>query len=85
VLDTALYLVDFPGFDALHEQVVLGQPESAFAGLSPSTFEVLPRDDADLVSTLGSPPGDGVVVRSRRFDGSAAPFSVRIVQLGAGT
>jgi hypothetical protein len=85
VLDAALYLVDFPGFDAVQEQVVLGQPDSAFAATSPSTFEVIPRDDVDLISTLGSPPGDGVVVRSRRFDGSAAPFSVRIVQLGAAT
>jgi hypothetical protein len=83
VLDAALYLVDFPGFDALHEQVVLGQPESEFAAASPSTFEVIPRDDADLTAMLGSPSGDGVVVRSRRADGSPAPFSVRIVQLGA--
>lgn len=85
VLDSALYLVDFPGFDASHEQVVLGQPESALAATSPSTFEVIPRDDADLIALLGGPPGDGVVVRSRRFDGSAAPFSVRIAQLGAAT
>jgi hypothetical protein len=85
VLDAALYLVDFPGFDGSQEQIVLGQPESGFAAASPSTLEVIPRDDADLISALGSPPGDGVVVRSRRFDGSAAPFSVRIVQLGAGT
>jgi hypothetical protein len=85
VLDSALYLVDFPGFDASHEQVVLGQPESALAAASPSTFEVIPRDDADLITLLGSPPGDGVVVRSRRFDGTAAPFAVRIVQLGAAT
>jgi hypothetical protein len=83
VLDSALYLVDFPGFDASRERIVLGQPETAFAAASPSTLEVIPSDDADLISMLGSPPGDGVVVRSRRLDGSAAPFSVRIVQLGA--
>jgi hypothetical protein len=83
VLDSALYLVDFPGFDASFERVVVGQPETAFAAASPSTFEVIPSDDANLAAALGSPPGNGVVVRSRRFDGSAAPFSVRIVQLGA--
>jgi hypothetical protein len=85
VLDAALYLVDFAGFDATRERVVLGQAESAFAATSPSTFEVIPSDDANLIATLGGPPGDGVVVRSKRFDGSAAPFSVRIVQLGAAT
>jgi hypothetical protein len=87
VLDSsaALYLLDFPGFDASVERVVLGQPETAFAAATPSTFEVIPSDDANLLALLGSPPGDGVVVRSRRFDGSAAPFSVRIVQLGAVT
>jgi hypothetical protein len=83
VLDPALYLVDFPGFDESQEQVVIGQPESAFAATSPSMVEVIPRDDADLATAIGGPPGDGVVIRSRRFDGSAAPFSVRIVQLGA--
>jgi hypothetical protein len=83
--DSALYLVDFPGFDASHEQVVLGQPESALNAVSPSTFEVIPRNDPNLAPLLGSPPGDGVVVRSRHFDGSPAPFSVRIVQLGAAT
>lgn len=85
VLDTALFLLDFPGFDASLEHVVLGQAETAFAATSPSTFEVIPSDDAGLAGSLGSPPGDGVVVRSRRSDGSAAPFSVRIVQLGAVT
>jgi hypothetical protein len=79
----AVYLVDFPGFDASSKHFVLGQPESAFAATSASTFEVIPRDDANLATAIGGPPGDGVVVRSKRFDGSAAPFSVRIVQLGA--
>jgi hypothetical protein len=83
VLDAALYLVDFPGFDASQERVVLGQPETAFAAASPSTLEVIPSDDANLIAAIGSPPSNGVVIRSRRFDGSAAPFSVRIVQLGA--
>jgi hypothetical protein len=79
----AIYLVDFPGFDASSARVVLGQAESAFAATSPSTFEVIPSDDANLIAALGGPPGTGVVVRSRRFDGSAAPFSLRVVQLGA--
>lgn len=85
VLDPAVYLVDFPGFEASAKYVVLGQPESGFAATSPSTFEVIPRDDLNLLPLLGSPPGNGVVVRSRRFDGSATPFSVRIAPLGAAT
>lgn len=84
VLAPALYLVDFPGFDGSHERVVLGQPETAFSA-SASTLELIPSDDADLIASLGGSPGEGVVVRSRRFDGSAAPFSVRIVQLGTTT
>ena len=84
VVDTAVFLLQSPGLDSSQKQVVLGQPETAFAAPSPSTFEVIPSDDANLITTLGgSPPANGVVVRSKRFDGSAAPFSVRIVQLGA--
>lgn len=81
VLAPALYLLDFDGYDGAAAHVVLGQPDSAYAATSPSTFEVIPSDDADLAADLGSPPGDGVVVRSRRFDGSAAPFAVRIEQI----
>ena len=81
LLAPALYLLDFDGFDAAATHVVLGQPDSAYKATSPSTFEVIPSDDADLAADLGGPPGDGIVVRSRRFDGSAAPFSVRIEQI----
>jgi hypothetical protein len=81
LLAPALYLLDFDGFDATATHVVLGQPDSAYKATSPSTFEVIPGDDADLAADLGGPPGDGIVVRSRRFDGSAAPFSVRIEQI----
>jgi hypothetical protein len=80
VLATALYLLDFDSFDAAAAHVVLGQPDSAFAA-APSTFEVIPGDDADLETALGGPPGEGIVVRSRRNDGSAAPFGVRIEQI----
>ncbi len=81
-LDTALYLLDFDGYDASAAHVVLGQPDSTYKATSASTFEVIPSDDAALVSDLGA-PGDGVVVRAKQFDGTAAAFSVRIEQIEA--
>ena len=80
-----LFLIDFPGFDASAERVVLGQTDSTYkAPKGPSTFEVIPSDDADLASDIGGPPGEGVVVRALQGDGkTAAAFSVRIEQLGA--
>jgi hypothetical protein len=84
IRDTALFVLQAAGLDSTRQQLVLGQAETAFAAPSPSTFEVIPSDDANLAAELGgSPPPDGIVVRSKRFDGSAAPFSVRIVQLEA--
>ena len=81
-----LWLLDFPGFDASAERVVLGQADSAYKPSKggPSTFEVIPSDDGNLASDIGGPPGEGVVVRSLQGDGkTAAAFSVRIEQLAA--
>jgi hypothetical protein len=40
---------------------------------------VIPSDDADLLTALDRKlPLPGIVVRSRRFDGSAAPFFIHI-------
>jgi hypothetical protein len=85
-LNDTLFLLDFPGFDASLEHVVLGQPVAAFADKAPSTFEVIPGDDADLVAALGSDPGEGVVVRVQDSKGKqvAGGFAVRIEQLGGG-
>jgi hypothetical protein len=80
VLATALYLLDFDGYDAAAAHIVLGQPDSTYKATSASTFEVVPSDDAALVADLGA-PGDGVVVRAKQFDGSSAAFSVRIEQI----
>lgn len=84
--DTTLFLLGFPGFDPTLEQVVLGQPISAF-GDKPSTFEVIPTDDPGVVPSLGSPPGVGVVVRVLNAKGKPVPggFTVRVEQLGGGS
>jgi hypothetical protein len=84
--DPTLFLLDFPGFDATLEHVVLGQPISAF-GDKPSTFEVIPLDDPGLAPSLGSPPGVGVAVRVLNAKSKAVPggFTVRIEQLGGGS
>lgn len=73
VVDTGVFLLQFPGFDAATRYVVTGSAEAGLTDAA-STF--------DVVSPNGSPTDDGVVVRSRRGDGTAAPFSVRIVELG---
>jgi hypothetical protein len=72
--DPTLFVLDFPGYDASLEHVVLGQPVASLADPQPSSFEVV----AGV-----SPPVEGVVVRVRRADGSAVPggFMVRIEQL----
>jgi hypothetical protein len=82
-----IYLLQSPALDSSTRQMVIGTPEAAFSTpAEPSTFEVFPPDDAQLITEIGgSPPPDGVVVRALRSDGTAAPFSVRIVQLGAGS
>ncbi len=68
---TGVYLIDFPGFDASAERVVLGQTDSTYkAPKGPSTFEVIPSDDAALASDIGGPPGEGVVVRALQGDGN---------------
>jgi hypothetical protein len=84
--DPTLFLLDFPGYDASLEHVVVGQPVTAFKD-KPATFEVIPIDDADLASSLGSPPGAGVVVRVLNSKGKtlAGGFGVRIEQLGGGS
>ena len=84
--DPTLYLLDFAGYDAALEHVVVGQPITAFND-KPATFELIPGDDADLASKLGSPPGTGVVVRVLNSKSKNNPlgFTVRIEQLGGGS
>lgn len=83
VVDTGVFLLQAPGLGGGTRAVVTGSAEGAY-GVNLSTFDVIPSDDAALAAALSTtPPVDGVVVRSRRFDGSAAPFSVRIVPTGA--
>jgi len=74
VLDPTLFLLDFPGYDAALEHVVLGQPVASAADAQPSTFEVIPAPS----------PGDGIAVRVKKADGTPVPdgFMVRIEQLG---
>jgi len=85
-LNDTLFLLDYPGFDPGLDHVVLGQPIAGFTDKAPSTFEVIPGDDADLVAALGSAPGEGVVVRVQDSKGKQVPggFAVRIEQLGGG-
>jgi electron transfer flavoprotein beta subunit len=73
-LDPTLFLLDFPGYDAALEHVVLGQPVASAADAQPSTFEVIPALS----------PGDGIAVRVKKADGTPVPdgFMVRIEQLG---
>jgi hypothetical protein len=84
--DPTLYLLDFAGYDPALEHVVLGQPITAFND-KPATFEVIPGDDADLASKLGSPPGIGIVARVTNSKNKNNPggFTVRIEQLGGGS
>ncbi|HTZ07228.1 MAG TPA: hypothetical protein VMB53_15950 [Gaiellaceae bacterium] len=83
--DGILFELGFPAFDPAQEQVVVGQPIAAYTDKNPSTFEVIPSDDADLVAALGSTP-TGIVVRVKDPKGNPVPngFAVRIEQLGGG-
>ena len=83
--DGILFELGFPGFDATQDHVVVGQPIAAYTDKSPSTFEVIPSDDAALVAALGSTPA-GIVVRVKDAKGNpvANGFAVRIEQLGGG-
>ena len=79
VLDSGIYLLTYPGFDPAHPGVVTGSVLSSFPAAHPSTLDRIPSDDPDLLTALGaSSPLPGIVVRSVRSDGSAAPFDVHI-------
>jgi len=79
VLDSGVYLLTYPGFDPSHPGVVTGSVVSSFSAAHPSTFDRIPSDDANLLAALGaSSPLTGIIVRSVRSDGSAAPFDVHI-------
>lgn len=79
-----LYVIGYPGYDPLVPHVVTGTPRAALSAATPSSFELIPDDDPDLIAALGSPPATGLVARVRHGDGSAVAggFLVRIEVLG---
>jgi hypothetical protein len=79
VLMSGVYLLTYPGFDPAHPGVVTGSVVSSFSAAHPSTFDRIPSDDPSLLAAIGAPsPLIGIVVRSVRSDGSAAPFDIHI-------
>lgn len=79
LLDPGLFLLEYPAWDAGQSQIVTATPVGGYAAKE-STVEVIPSDDQDLLDVLGADSAlPGVVIRSLREDGSAAPFSVQII------
>jgi len=61
--DPTLFLLQYPGFDPDSHPIVVLTPVGAYIETAGPTAEVIPSDDPDLVSALGEPPGQGIVVR----------------------
>jgi hypothetical protein len=77
MLAAGLYAVTYDGFDPSHPGIVTLSATSSYSAAA-STITRIPSDDAGLQSALGGPPPPGIIVRSLRHDGSAAPFEIHI-------
>jgi hypothetical protein len=76
--DNTLFYLNHPGFDPTVLQLVSGQPLAHLSDKAPSTFEVIDREDTDLIALLGGSVPDGVFVRVQTHDGKPVAFTVRI-------
>jgi len=80
-----LYFLSFNGFSSTASYIVKGTPLTSLSIQGPSTFEIIPANDAGLpplLAQIGQSPGNGIIVRVMQTGGQpvSTGFMVDISQ-----